>query len=41
MINVNIVKYLIIKVFIVLATIFNQTNPLNQKGGIYELDEGI
>ena len=41
MIIVNIIKYLIVKEFIILATIFSQANPLNQKGGIYELDEGI
>ena len=37
MINVHISKYLIIQDFIV----FNQANPLNPKGGNYELDEGI
>ncbi len=41
MISMHIVKCLIIKEFIILATIFIQVNLLNPKGGIYELDEGI
>jgi len=41
MISVQISKYPIIQEFIILTIGFNQMNPLNPKGGIYELDEGI
>jgi hypothetical protein len=41
MITVHVTNCLIIKEFIILAAIFVPANPLNQKEGIYELDEGI